>query len=119
MAGLLRYLQQSANRENRSCSARNRLARAEGSEGARMMHQSAPGRSQPDRTKAYRAHIIPTLELHIHAHEKNARRCAEMRPESYADCRNDALKPITADGLRAFTPHFILEPFIFGTVSNQ
>jgi len=39
-----------------------------------------------------------------------------MRPESYADCRNDALKPITADGLRAFTPHFILEPFIFGTV---
>jgi len=70
MAGLLRYLQQSANRENRSCSPRNRLARAEGSEGARMMHQSAPGRSQPDRTKAYRARILPTLELHIHAHEK-------------------------------------------------
>jgi hypothetical protein len=42
-----------------------------------MMQQSAPDRSQPDRTKAYRARIIPTLELHIHAHEKT--RDAETR----------------------------------------
>ena len=35
-----------------------------------MIQQSAPGRGQPDRAKAYRARIISTLELHIHSREK-------------------------------------------------
>jgi hypothetical protein len=37
-----------------------------------MMQQSTLGRSRPDRTKACRARIIPTLELHIMRLKKRA-----------------------------------------------
>jgi hypothetical protein len=41
---------------------------------------------------------------------------ANMRTYGRTDGRNYALQPVAADGLRTLAPHFVLEPFIFGTL---